>query len=452
MSPSPYRAPGPTGLDALRTLAVLRRDPLAEFQRLRARHGDVVRIPLGHRTFYLLAHPRDVKHVLQDNHRNYLKRTATYGKLRTLVGDGVLTSDREHWRRQRRLIQPVFHREQVGAFSQLIVAVTRAMLERWRDLADRDQPMDIGAEMMRVTLAIVGRALLGIDLSDRASAISRALTVALDHLKYRVETLLDLPPSFPTARNRRFARALQTLDMEVYGIIRNRTRPQGPEARDLLDMLLDAHDEESGEGLDSKQLRDQVMTFILAGHETTANALTWTWYLLSKDPRVASKLRAELQHVLGGREPEFEDLTALRYGRMVIQEALRLYPPVWLVERRAIAEDRVGAYRIPAHATVALCQYVTHRHPEVWDAPEEFRPERFTAQQSATRLRLAYFPFGAGARLCVGEHFAMTETLIILAMVAQAYDLQCVSDGEVTPVAGITLRPEGTVAMTLHRL
>ena len=442
--------PSAPGNPLLGNLLQARRDPLKFFLGSAGRHGDVVRYRVLTEVGYLVSHPEGVEHVLQKNHRNYDKGTEDYDVLRWLLGQGLLTSDGDFWRRQRRLMQPAFHRRLVATFGERMVGETATMLERWRPHAESGQPVDVAAEMMRLTLDIVGHALFGLDLSREATSFGRAFTEANRYLSDRLYFPFP-PPSVPTPRNRRFKAALRTLDAVAEGVIRERRRAADGEDRgDLLSMLLSARDEETGEGMDDRQLRDEVMTLLLAGHETTANALSWTWYLLGEHPEAEERLRAELSGVLGVRLPTVEDVPNLRYTRMVIEESMRLYPPVWAIGRNTIAEDEILGYRIPANVEVTLSAYVTHRHPAFWEDPEVFDPERFSPGRSEGRPRFAYFPFAGGPRLCIGRDFALLEAQLILATVAQRYRPRLVPGHPVESEPLITLRPRRGLPMTLH--
>jgi cytochrome P450 len=435
-------APGPRGARLLATLLALRKDPLAGFLRATREHGDLVYFPLRHRSFYLAAHPADVARVLYENHGNYRKGTRTYAKIRGLLGNGLVTSDGETWRRQRRLMQPAFHHQRIAAFAPVVAGMAGEALEGWRPRARRGEPVDIAAEMTRLTLGIAGRTLLGAEVGPVSGPVSAAIATALEHTARRAEGLLDLGDP-PTPGRRRFRRALARLDALVARLVEER---RGAAARhDLLSLLLEARDERTGEGLDPAELRDQVLTLLLAGHETTATALTWTGHLLARHPEVQERLRREVAEALGSRVPTAADLPGLRYTRMVLQESMRLFPPFWLIERRAVEGDVLGGHPIPAGSTVALSPYVTQRHAAFWEDPDRFDPERFLPERVAARPRYAYFPFGGGPRACIGAGFAMMEGQVILAMLVQRYRLAPAPGERVTTAAGITLRPRGPV-------
>lgn len=441
-------APRPPVDPLIGHLRQARRDPLRFFVATARDYGDIARIKFFSKEGFLVSHPEYVKQVLQDNHTNYGKDTDDYDVLRWLLGQGLLTSQGDFWLRQRRLIQPAFHRKRIAALGTGMVEATEAMLQRWRPSVGSGRPLEIGAEMMRLTLHIVGRALFGLDMGGDASGFGRAMTVANNYLSDRFYVPFP-PPGVPTPYNLRYRAAKRVLDGTVDRIIRQRRAGVGDRG-DLLSMLLEARDEETGQGMDDRQMRDEVLTLLLAGHETTANTLAWTWYLLSMHPAVARELRRELQKVLGGRAPTVDDLPNLPYTRMVIEESMRLYPPAWVLSRNAIHADRIGGYDIPAGAAVILSPYVTHRRAAFWDNPEGFDPERFDPERSAGRPRFAYFPFGGGPRLCIGAAFAMTEAQLVLATVAQRVELQLVPGHPVETEALVTLRPRHGVRMTVH--
>jgi cytochrome P450 len=300
--------------------------------------------------------------------------------------------------------------------------------------------------MNALALTIVGETLFGRDLSGEAVQAGRALKVALEVAAHRAMSYVTSPIWWPSARNRAFRRAVRTLDALVYDVIDARRRSATP-GSDLLGMFMAASDEETGERMSPRQLRDEVMTFLLAGHETTAVALAWTWYLLAEHPQVAEQVRSEVEAVLGDRAPTVEDLPRLPLARMVVAEAMRLYPPVWGIGRQAIAADRVGGYDIPAGAVVNLSPWVTHRHPAVWQDPERFDPERFRPGRERTRPRFAYFPFSGGPRLCIGEGFALMEAHLVVVMTLQRYRLVRAGVGPIEPEPSLTLRPRGGVLM-----
>ncbi len=435
--------PGPGGYRLFRSARQIQRAPLQFLTDLTHTYGDIALVRFLVWPVYVVNHPDFIKQVLQEHHRSYNKDNFDYRLLRPLLGKGLLTNDGVSWLHQRRLIQPTFHRQRLAAFGSLMTEAAEAMLVRWGRYAERSGVLDVADEMMRLTLRIIGQALFSLDLSEEATTVRRALRSANDYL------CAPFPPLFvPTPRNRRLQTALRRLDALVYDLIAARRQSQ-QDTPDLLSMLLGVRDEETGEGMSDQQIRDEVITLLLAGHETTAVALCWTWYLLAQHPECEKLLHAEVDAVLGGRLPTVEDLPMLPYGSMVIEEAMRLYPPAWSFSRNAIAEDELGGYHIPAGSVILLCPYTTHRHPAFWEQPEVFDPLRFTPERVASRPHYAYFPFGGGPRQCIGNAFAMMEAHLILATVSQRYRL-CLGTGvQVEPEPLITLRPRGGMPMLL---
>ena len=409
-------------------------------------YGEIVHFRLVNRHVVLLADPGDVRHVFQDNYRNYSKQTPGFRVLRAFLADGLLTSEGDAWLRQRRIAQPAFHRTRVAAFAQAITTAATQLANRWD--SDATSETNLTAEMMRLTLRIVGETLLSTDVTHEADRVGQALTVALGAANLAVGRVLDIPLWVPTPANVRLRRALAALDGVVYDVIRQR-RQSLEDTGDLLSMLMHAQDEETGEAMTDRQLRDEVMTIFLAGHETTAVALGWTWCLLSKHPAVAQQLRDELADVLGGRPPGFDDLPRLAYTEQVVKESMRLYPPAWIISRCAIEADRIAGYEIPPRTIIFASPYITHRLPRVWNDPEEFNPSRFERDRAAALAPFTYFPFGGGPRQCIGNTFAMMEMVLVVATIAQRYRLDVVAGGDGGLSPGITLRPH--VPIRVHR-
>lgn len=427
----------------------MKRDPIGFITEIVRDYGDIARLRLLSLPAFVIAHPDYARHILVDNHQNYGRNSVTHKTIRSVVGNGLVTNDGESWRHQRRLMQPTFHHKRILAFGTQMTEAALAMLERWQCVAGQGQPLDILEQMHRLTLQIVGQTLFNIDLSDEANPIGQTFkTVFRLIMDY---FYLPFPPlSVPTPRNLRLKVALRTLDDAVYGIIYARREQQsGPV--DLLSMLLEAQDEETGERMNDRQVRDEIMTVLLAGQETSATTLTWTCYLLSQHPDVEQRLSIELESALGGRPPTVEDLNKLPYTQMLIKEAMRLYPAAWSIPRHAIHEDEIGGYYIPANSLMWISLYAIHRHPGFWEDPEVFDPERFTSQREASRPRFAYFPFGGGPHLCIGNSFAMMETQLLIATIAQRYCLRMVPSHEVKPTAFPTLQPVNGLPMTLHK-
>ncbi len=424
----------------------MQRDPLGFLLRTQ-QAGEVVRLRFLFSPAYLISHPASIKYVLQEHARNYNKDLITYTLFRPFLGQGLLTNDGPSWLQQRRLIQPAFHRQRLLTYGPLMTEATVAMLERWQAPSEEEKPLPMEQEMMRLTLQIVGQALFSLDLASETSTIGAAVTTVLAHAADYV--FHPFPPlSVPTPRNRRMQRAIHELDQLVYRMIAER-RARETEREDVLALLLSAQ-EETGQGMTDRQVRDEVMTLLMAGHETTANTLAWTWYLLNSHPQVERRLQAELEAVLGGRLPTVEDLAELKCTRMILQEALRLYPAAPVLSRKAIAADVVQGYPIAANSTIIISPYAMHRHPAFWDEPERFDPERFTPERAATRPAFTYFPFGGGPRVCLGNHFAMMEAQLILATVAQRYQVRLLPGHPVEPQMVVTLRPRYGLPMIIQ--
>lgn len=441
-------APGVSGLALFRLMPKFKRNTLGTFVDLWRTHGDLVCLR-GLWASFILTDAQHVEYVLQTNSRNY-RKGRSFQEVKRATGNGLFVSEGDVWLRQRRLAQPAFHRQRIATFAKIMTDSTEAMLERWQPLAERNDAVDVGAEMLRLTLGIVGKALFSRDLSDEADTVTQSFEVVRKHITNRVMSVIKFPASFPTPQNRRFGRALANAEPVVYELIAERRRGQG-NPDDLLSLLMAARDEETGEGLSDQELLDQAKTIIGAGYETTTQALTWTWYLLAKHPEIENKLRAEISDVLGKRTPTFEDLPNLKYTLMVFQEAMRLYPPAWAMSRSAINADEIGGYRVPANSEILLVPYITHRHPKYWEKPEEFLPEHFLPEKQAARPKFAYFPFGAGPRQCIGNNFALMEAQLIMATVAQKYRLRLADEREIEPETSITLRPSRNLKMTLHQ-
>jgi len=363
------------------------------------------------------------------------------------LGEGLLTSEGEHHRRQRRLAQPAFHRQRIVGYGAIMTDYAARARERWQNGAT----VDIAEEMNRLTLAIVGKTLFDADVEAESREIGEALTTILSLFNQVMLPYTGLLQKFPLPANRRFQRAAERLDATIYRMIQEH-RAGGVDRGDLLSMLLAAQDEEGGGGgMTDKQVRDEAMTIFLAGHETTANALAWTWYLLSQNPAVETKLHAELDRVLAGRLPNFHDLPQLRYTEMVLAESMRLFPPAWVIGRRALTDQPLGPYTIPANAIVICSQYVTHHNRRYFPEPFRFDPERWTPEAKARLPKFAYFPFGGGARICIGESFAWMEGILLLATLAQRWRMRLVPGHPVEPQPRITLRPKHGLRMTLER-
>jgi cytochrome P450 len=441
-------APGVSGVALFRLMPEFKRNTLRTFVDLAHRHGDLVCFR-GLWTSFMLTDAQHVEYVLQTNSRNY-RKGKNYEEVKRATGNGLFVSEGDVWLRQRRLAQPAFHRQRIASFAKIITDSTEAMLEHWKTFAEQDAIVQVDAEMLRLVLGIVGKSLFSRDLSDEADRVNQSFEVIRRYTVDRIMSVLKFPANFPTAKNRRFQRAIANANRIVYELI-NERRCGASEPNDLLSLLMAACDEETGESLSDEELRDQALTIIGAGYETTTQALAWTWYLLAKHPQAEDKLRAELSLVLGGRIPTFEDLPNLKYTLMVFQESMRLYPPVWMITRAAIEADEIGGYRVPANSEILLLPYITHRHPRYWERPEEFFPEHFLPEKAEARPRFAYFPFGGGPRQCIGNNFALMEAQLIIATITQKYRLRFADEQSIEPETSVTLRPRGGIRMKLER-
>lgn len=448
----PLTPPSPPSHPLLGLMREFRQDRIGLYRRVARNNGDVLRMRYLWVNTYTVSHPDYFKQILQDNNRNYIRNAFVNNTFKLFLGDGLFTLDGESWLGRRRLMQPAFHRPRLANLGGLMTAAAEAMLAGWDAGAD-GQELAVDEEMMKVTLRIVGKALFSADLLGASSVLGDAFTSVSEFVNYRMQTPFPLPLFVPTRRNRQFKAALATLDHTVYGLVAERKASQqtDEEKGDLLDMLIAARDEETGTGMTDGELRNEVALLMFAGHETTATTLTWTFYLLSQHPAVEAKLHAELARVLGGRTPTLADLPNLPYNRMVIEETMRLYPPAWGLSRQSVGEDIIGGYRLPAKASITLPIMTLHYDPRWWENPETFDPERFTPARSADRHKFAYLPFGAGPRQCIGNHFALLEAQLVLATVAQRYQLRLRPGHPVQPDPVFVLRTSHGLPMTATR-
>jgi cytochrome P450 len=445
-SASPGFPPGPRGYPVLGVLPHLRSDPIRTFLDAANRYGEFVHLKAGPYHGFLASDPADIKHVLQDNARNYHK-SPLYDRLRDSLGNGLLTSEDSFWLHQRRLAQPAFHRQRLQAMADVMVACTSQMLERWDQSTSPADPRDVGAEMMALTQSIIVRTMFSTDLGAAGAVLDRTWPI----INRRIgETFWStkLETSLPLPANRRFWRALRELDTVVYQIIAERRQTRRDES-DLLSMFLAARDDETGAGMTDRQLRDEVVTMLLAGHETTSLLLSWTYYLLSQHPGARRSIEDEVDREIGNGRPTFAHIDRLTFTRRVLEESLRLYPPAWGFSRRALGDDKLGGYRIPKGSLVFLIPFVVHRRPKLWPDPDRFDPGRFAPEHESTRPRFAYIPFGGGPRGCIGNQFAMLEAQLIVATIAQRYRIELVPDQHIRPEPLITLRPAPAIRAIL---
>jgi cytochrome P450 len=425
-------------------LPEFRKDPAGFLEKMARQYGDVVYIPLGRQHIYYLGHPEMIRDVLVTR-QNKFKKSRMLERARVLLGDGLLTSEGEHHRRQRRLVQPAFHRDRLAGYGAVMVERAALVRDQWQS----GQPFDVLQEMMRLTLAIVAKTLFSTDVDSEADEIGMALTEVFSLFEIILLPFSEILEKLPLPAVGRFKRARKRLDETIYRLIAER-RENPRDTGDLLSMLLLACDDEGSGGMSDTQVRDEALTLFLAGHETTADALTWAWYLLSQNPQAESEFHAELDRVLDGRLPSFADLPQLRYTESVFAEALRLYPPAWGIGRRALEDFQVGDFLIPARSVVLMSPYVVHRDPRWFSDPLAFRPERWLTDDSS-RPKFAYFPFGGGARVCIGERFAWMEGTLLLAAIGQRWRLRLEPGHRVEKHARITLRPKHGMRMLAER-
>ncbi|HYO78835.1 MAG TPA: cytochrome P450, partial [Thermoanaerobaculia bacterium] len=440
--------PGPRNRFPGANLRAMQYDPLRFLTRVTREHGEAVHFRIARARLFFFSHPDHVREVLVTRHASFIKGLALQ-RTKIVLGEGLLTSEGELHKRQRRLAQPAFHRERIQAYGEMMVEQALAARERWTDGAE----IDVAHEMMRLTLAVVAKTLFGADVEDEADEIGTALTelmLMFPVLLHPLAPLILRMPFMPQVR--RFRKAMARLDAIIYRLIEERRRnPAEQQSRgDLLSLLLLATDTEGdGGGMSDLQLRDETLTIFLAGHETTANALAWTWYALARNPEVERELHRELDEVLGGRAPTPADYPRLPYTEMVLAESMRLFPPAWGIGRYATSDVNIGEWHVPEKALVVVSQWVTHRDPRYWPDPERFDPLRFTPEAKAARPKMAYCPFGAGPRICIGEGFAWMEGVLLLATIAQQWRFE--KGPDVDPVALITLRPKTAMKMRAVR-
>jgi len=423
-----------------------RGDPIGYFTKCIRKYGDIVFLRFLGVPMCLLNRPDCIESVLVTQHNNF-EKSKDYRALRRVLGNGLLTSEGEFWRRQRKLVQPAFHQERIAAYTEVMVAYTERMLASWKD----GQGLDVHEAMMRLTLDIVAKTLFDTDVSREAEDVGAALQFLMGKFMRQAAFAFLLPASIPIPTTRRLRRAVGQLDKVIYEII-HRRRASGTMSGDLLSVLLQAQDDE-GLGMTDRQLHDEIMTLFLAGHETTANALSWTWLLLGQHPEVEEKLVEEIQRVLGGRAPTASALPRLTYTEMVLREAMRLYPPVWVIGRRALAPFRMGNYELPAETNVVMSQLITHRDAKYFPEPERFDPDRWRPNdpRNLSLPRFAYFPFGGGPRVCIGAGFSMMEAVLLLATIAQKFKLTLVPGQTIEKLPSVTLRPKSGIRVVLYR-
>ena len=447
------RPPGPRRNNPVSGLLAYRRGRVGFLQNLAQRYGDICYFALGSQQIYLLNHPDLIKEVLVSNSHNFIKGSALQ-RSKLLLGEGLLTSEGEFHRRQRRLAQPAFHRSRIESYATVMTEYTARTVARWQD----GQTLDLAEEMMALTLVIVGKTLFDADIESEAGEVGEAITGMLEATDTSSVSsiMMDLLKKLPVVRSRsgakakaKFESAKARLDALIYRLIDDRR--QSGDRGDLLSMLLLAQDEDDGGQMSDRQLRDEAMTIFMTGHETTAVTLAWTFYLLSQNQQVEAKLHAEIAEVLAGRVPLMTDVPRLRYTEMVLSESMRLYPPAWALQRTTLNDCEIGGYVIPKGSQVLMSQYVMHHDPRYFPDPERFDPERWTQPARDSRPQFSYFPFGGGLRRCIGDGFAMMEATILLTALAQQWQMRLALNQVVALQPVMSLRPKYGMRMVLKR-
>ncbi|HLX45637.1 MAG TPA: cytochrome P450 [Bryobacteraceae bacterium] len=437
------RPPLYKGRPLLGVLPEFRKNAPQFLQKVARAHGDLVHFRLGPQNAYVISNPEWIKDILITNQTNFTK-SRMLERAKVLLGEGLLTSEAEFHKRQRRLVQPAFHRDRLIGYGAAMAECAAQCRDRW----SAGERFDVSREMNRLTLAIVARTLFSADVSSEADEIGSALTEVLGLFEMVLMPFSEWIEKLPLPSVRRFEKARARLDQTIYRMIAER-RASGEDKGDLLSMLLLAQDEDASTMTD-KQVRDEALTLFLAGHETTANALTWTWYLLSQNPEAEARFHAEIDRVLGARLPTFDDLAQLKYVEMVFAESMRLFPPAWGIGRRPLQAYRIGDYEIPARTVMLMSPYVVHRDPRWYPEPEKFDPDRFLPENAAGRPKFSYFPFGGGARVCIGERFAWMEGVLLLATLGAKWKLRLVPGHRVETRALITLRAKYGMEMVVE--
>jgi cytochrome P450 len=441
--------PGPRGY-ALLKLSEFQHQPIEYLGHLWQEYGDLVRLPImPGLTFCLAAHPDHAEHILSQHQHRYGRPDLFLKSMGLMQGQGLFSSEGAVWLKQRRLMQPAFRQQQIIQLQAVMLSCVESLLREWEE-KPAGEVIDIAAEMTRLTLKIVSLTLFSVDISDESNQLAQATRTGLEYVYYRMMTPLALPVWIPTSGTLKFRQAKRTLDRTVLEIIQSRR--QNPTDRvDLLDLLLDCRDEDTGEGMSDRELQDQIITLINAGHETTATALAWTWYLLGTHPEVMANLQDELETTLNGHSPTSEKLSQLQYTRRVFDEAQRLCPIGIGIPRVALEDDEIQGYFIPKGSVFTIAQYFIFRHPEFWENPEQFDPDRFLPDRVAQRPKFAYFPFGGGQHVCIGKYMSLMESTTILAAIAQRFHIELVPNQLIEVDPRFTLRPKYGVKVKIHK-
>ena len=445
LTKKPFLPPGPRGIPFLGSLIVYFSDMLGFLKRVSDDYGDIVYYKLGTRKMYLLNNPEHIKDVLVTHNRNFEKSRALK-RTKIILGEGLLTNEGEPHIKQRRTIQPVFHHERIKSYGDVMAQYASRVGDGWKN----GEVVNIHKEMMKLTLFIVSKTIFDSDMESKSDEIGECLTDLVTLFPQMIFPYSEYLDNLPLPANRRFQIAKDKLDSIIYRLIEERRASPG-EKSDLLSMLLEAQDEEGGEVMSDLQVRDEALTLFLAGQESTANSLVWTWYLISTHPEVEKKVHEEVDSVLNGRLPTLDDLGKLSYTQNVFKEALRLYPPAWAVARHVKEDYEVGGYVIPAGADIFMSQYVVHRDPRLFREPDRFIPERWSTNETKDLPRFAYFPFGGGTRRCIGEPFAWMEGVILIATIASKWKMRLVPHQKIVPQALITIRPKNGMNMIMER-
>lgn len=437
--------PGPRGLPLVGSIFDYFRDILGFLIRNSRQYGDIVYFRLGPRNVYMLNDPEMIKQVLVTDSRNFTKSRAL-DRAKMVVGEGLLTSEGESHLRNRRVIQPLFHKKAIPNYANSVVTNSEVICSEW----DNGQNLDMNREMMKLTQAIVVEALFNSSVEDSSKKLVDSLTTVINSFPRMLFPFSEYLDNIPLPGILKFKRAMKVLDETVYSIIREK-KNSGSGGYDLVSMLISARDEEGKPFFTEREIRDKVITFFIAGQETTANALSWAFYLISGNSKVEEKIIGEISEVLGENSPTYDDVERLVYTNNVVREAMRLYPPAWTVVRNALKDYEIGGYTVPAGSDIHMSQFVVHRDGRIFDAPDEFRPERWTEIMRGELHRFAYFPFGGGTRRCIGEPFAMMEAVLILAIVYSKWRVKLAANSPVKPKPLITIRPEQGVPVILQK-
>ncbi|HMV42161.1 MAG TPA: cytochrome P450 [Leptospiraceae bacterium] len=438
--------PSITGWKALKKSSQLKEDTLGFFVSQFEEYGDLFHFNLLGLNMFIMRDPILIRYVLQENNGNYTK-SIFYKELERLIGKGLLTSEGSEWKKNRRLTQSAFKKSSIEGFSQIFYEESDRLVGEWKDISE----VDMSKEMMRLTFRIVGRSLFSAKLDEDTQIVDESLGIALEEITRRIQSPIKIPFILPTPRNRRLKKAVHNLDSVVNKIISNRIK-SGERVKDLLDTLIYARDEETQQGLSPKQIRDEVITFLSAGHETTSNALTWTFYLLSEHSEVRKKVIEEIRsNIPSTGQITISQLEKLKLTERVLKESMRLFPPAWIIERMSIKEDTIGETKIGANSLVSVCTYAVHRNPKYWNNPELFDPDRFLPEEEEKRHNFAYIPFGGGPRVCIGNNFAVTEAMTALACILRSYEPTLIAGHPVVKEPLVTLRPKFGMKMHLNK-